>query len=335
VYILNDDTDVLLGGAHTLRQTRNLLGGLGAEFTQFRTLSPKCTPSRTGQLIGRHYHNVRPAPTGPGLNQTTMFDVDALFPQLHAAGYLTSIVGKVHNDQGSWLCGGPHGKGDNTTFPFSHISTQCKPCGNYWGTEYVVMDIGEATTRIEAPALDPEAWSTYSHGQFGNRSVAFMKQAVAAGKPFFAHIGVTGPHLPSQPAPWHAETVRAWAASNVTAPRGPNFNFQAADGHPTLAAMPAIDHDKLFVVDQHFRDRLGVLLSIDDLVAEVGGWVVGGSAGADDADVGGGGMRLGWFYSCVSFANSSLLRLLLFSFLVILRMIFRCRWWQRWTIWAF
>lgn len=86
VYILNDDTDVMLGSADTLRQTNELLGAGGAEFTQFRTLSPKCTPSRTGQLAGRHYHNVRPNPTGPGLNQTTMFDEDALFPQLHAAG---------------------------------------------------------------------------------------------------------------------------------------------------------------------------------------------------------------------------------------------------------
>ena len=53
VYILNDDTDVLLGAASTLRQTRALLGVAGATFTEFRTLSPKCTPSRTGQLVGR------------------------------------------------------------------------------------------------------------------------------------------------------------------------------------------------------------------------------------------------------------------------------------------
>ena len=45
--------------------------------------------------------------------------------------------------------------------------------------------------------------------------------------------------------------------------------MHAADGHPTLAAMPEIDDDKLDIVDQDFRDRLGVLLSIDDLVSEV------------------------------------------------------------------
>ena len=55
----------------------------------------------------------------------------------------------------------------------------------------------------------------------------------------------------------------------VKAPRTPSFNFHAVDGHPTLAAMPAIDDDKLGVVDEDYRDRLGTLLSIDDLVAEV------------------------------------------------------------------
>ena len=265
VYILMDDTDVLLGSADTLHQTRKLIGDQGATFTHFRTLSPKCTPSRTGQLAGRHYHNLRPAQrnppgTGRGLNQSTMFDRDALFPQLHAAGYLTSIVGKVHNGQKSFLC-----SSQNNTDAFDHISTLCSPCGNYFGTEYVVKEIGQATTKMESP-LDPDAWSTYSHGQFGNRSAAFMREAVGMGKPFFAYIGTTGPHLPSTPAPWHGEKVRQW---KMKTPRPPNFNRHTPDAHPTLASCPKIDDDKVPVCDQNYRDRLGALLSIDDLIAGV------------------------------------------------------------------
>jgi arylsulfatase A-like enzyme len=197
VYILNDDTDVLLGGAASLIQTRKLLGDAGADFTQFRTLSPKCTPSRTGQLAGRHYHNVRtrknlssvnrPVVPGGGLNQSTMFQADALFPMLHSHGYWTSAVGKIHNGQSSFLCKPGH----NRTEYFTHVATLCKPCGNYWGNQYVVKEPEENTTRMEKE-LPPNAWSTYSHGQFGNRSVSFMKKAVAAGKPFFAYIGTTG-----------------------------------------------------------------------------------------------------------------------------------------------
>lgn len=273
VYILNDDTDYLLGSTAALGQTRELLGAQGATFTEFRTLSPKCTPSRTGQLVGRHYHNVRPtaasvdespaqrtAPPGGGLDQDTMFEPTALFPMLVAHGYWTSIVGKVHNGQKKWLC-----SANNQTEPFTHVGTLCSPCGNYWGAEYVVKDPGDATTRLEKLANATD-WSTYSHAQFGNRSTAFMRKAVASHKPFFAHIGTTGPHLPSIPAPWHLPEVASW---RLQAPRTPNFNEHAASHHPTIAALPPIDDDKVHFVDQHMRDRVGTLLSIDDLVAGV------------------------------------------------------------------
>lgn len=89
-----------------------------------------------------------------------------------------------------------------------------------------------------------------------------------AGNPFFAYVGTTGPHLPAIPAPWHADTVRSWT-NNTFAPRTMNFNFHVKDGHPTLAEMPQIDDDKLDIVDQDYRDRLGTLLSIDDMVANI------------------------------------------------------------------
>ena len=86
VYILMDDTDELLGSASLMTRTKALVGDRGATFSRFRTLSPKCTPSRTGQLTGRHYHNVRPGARGPGLDEATLFDADALFPALRRAG---------------------------------------------------------------------------------------------------------------------------------------------------------------------------------------------------------------------------------------------------------
>ena len=155
----------MLGSPSVLKQTRKLLADEGAELQHFMTHSPKCTPSRTGQLVGRHYHNVRPvaaettmvevledgttaAPQGGGLNQTTMFEPTALFPMLKAAGYWTSIVGKVHNSQGGWLCKPGH----NRTDAFTHISTVCGPCGNYFPNEFVVKEVGEPTTRLVALA---------------------------------------------------------------------------------------------------------------------------------------------------------------------------------------
>ena len=46
--------------------------------------------------------------SGTGLNTSSLFDRDAVFPTLRAAGYATAIFGKIHNDQHSWLCGNPN-----------------------------------------------------------------------------------------------------------------------------------------------------------------------------------------------------------------------------------
>ena len=330
VYVLLDDLDVLLGSEVMLRQTHALVSGRGARFTHFRTHSPKCTPSRTGQLAGRYYQNVRVSgePTGAtkgrGLDQLSLFDEDALFPQLHAAGYLTSVVGKLHNGQKEYFCQGssdadwpapectaalqpckgmepsecaactrekaggvckpaqrngfcnqagsggsadPEGHGHkNNTAPFSHVSTQCSPCGGYWKGEYIHKALGDSTTRVDN-SVNLSAFSGYSHGQFGNRSADFVRQAVALKKPFFAYIGTTGPHLPCIPAPWHMPAVATW--TNVTAPRLPTFNAHMATHHPTIAALPDLTRAGEAIVDQQMRDRWGTLLSVDDLVAGV------------------------------------------------------------------
>ena len=172
---------------------------------------------------------------------------DTLFPMLAAIGYWTSIVGKVHNGQQSFLCS-DHNRPD----VFTHIGTQCKPCGNYWGDEYVVKDVGDVTTRLET--INGSDWSAYSHGQFANRTTAFMRAAVRAKRPFFAHIGTTGPHLPAIPAPWHLEEVSRWT---IGAPRAPSFNFDAPSHHPTIAAAPRIDDEarRVFSPDWHASER--------------------------------------------------------------------------------
>ena len=50
---------------------------------------------------------------------------------------------------------------------------------NSGSDEYVVKDIGDATTRLET--INGSDWSAYSHGQFANRSTAFMRAAEVGG----------------------------------------------------------------------------------------------------------------------------------------------------------
>lgn len=266
VLVMCDDLDKLLGGETAIPQVRSLLGDGGATAKHYFVSSPKCTPSRSAWLSGRHYHNLRPngATTGRGLNTSNFFDLDAIFPTMRRAGYLTAIFGKIHNDQAGWLC-----RPNNHTEPFDHIETECSPCGGYYRTgpnEWVHKETHDSIPYLET--LYPSSpFSNYSEAQYGNRTIRWIKKVVAAGGgPFFAFIGTSGPHLGVVPAPWHR--ARTWEQTGV-APRTPNFNMQATGHHPLLATAPMLDEAGVAAVDQIFRDRWGALFSIDDMVAGI------------------------------------------------------------------
>ena len=258
--------DIVLGGVTATPQVKSILGDGGATASNYFVSSPKCTPSRSAWLSGRHYHNLRPngRTTGAGLNTSSLFGEDAVFPTLRRAGYTTGIFGKIHNNQGDWLC-----NANNHTEPFDHIETECSPCGGYYRTgkdQWVRKDEHDSVPQLET--LDPaSAYSNYSEAQYGNRTIAWIRKLVAAKQtPFFAFIGTSGPHLGVVPAPWHR---RRTSELTVIAPRTPNFNMHATDHHPLLSTAPAFSDEALRYLDLHMRDRWGTLFSIDDMVAEI------------------------------------------------------------------
>lgn len=256
VYVLCDDMGLLMGDEAAIPQTLSMVKNKGAHFNNFFVSSPKCTPSRSAWLSGRYYHNLRPngAHSGRGLNTTNFFDHDALFPTLHRNGYQTGIFGKIHNDQSRWLC-----QANNHTEPFTHIETECSPCGGYYRTNWVMKEDDNDVTHLLTIRSD-----AYSEAEYGNRSIAWIRKVATTGKPFFAYVGTTGPHLGVVPAPWHRTITENL---NITAPRTPNFNMLASDHFPLLSSAPKLDEYALQFIDRHMRDRWGALFSIDDLVA--------------------------------------------------------------------
>ena len=263
-----DDMDIVLGGVNATPQVKHLIGDGGATASNYFVSSPKCTPSRSAWLSGRHYHNLRPngAKTGKGLNTTAHRDIDAVFPTLRRAGYKTGIFGKIHNNQAGWLC-----NPGNITDAFDHIETECSPCGGYYRTgknAWVKKETHDDVTELFT--LDPASpWSNYSEAQYGNRTVQWITKMVSTKQePFFAFIGTSGPHLGVIPAPWHR---RRTIELTVQAPRTPNFNMLATDHHPLLSTAPEFDTEAIKHLDLHMRDRWGTLFSIDDMVAEIAG----------------------------------------------------------------
>eukprot|EP00038_Savillea_parva_P030431 m.77804 g.77804 ORF g.77804 m.77804 type:complete len:571 (+) comp9164_c0_seq1:117-1829(+) len=275
VVIIADDQDVLLGGETPIPQTRALVADAGVRLTNFMVATPVCCPSRTEFLTGRYMHNLL---MGQGSarghncmnqNSTNVFNSNALFPTLHAAGIRTGHFGKLVNDQNYYWC---PAKGDPiVTDGFAHISTSCESTGAFWATQYVVKDNDTAPVRWETlDATDP---STYSTAQFGNRSTAWIRDMATTGVPFFAYIGVMAPHLPAQPAPWHQDRYpNATSPSGdhpVRAPRTPSFNYHDPNRSHMLASAPELDAPVIQFVDQHMRNRWRSLLAVDDLVAAV------------------------------------------------------------------
>eukprot|EP01050_Picozoa_sp_SAG11_P015406 SAG11_NODE_1994_length_3953_cov_2.436430_7_plen_133_part_00 len=96
--------------------------------------------------------------------------------------------------------------------PQRNCSAPRRPCAGSPGATYCPTD------PTPDQCLSQESSSHYSHAQYGNRSVAFIKNWKAAGAatPFFVFVGTTGPHLPAQPAPWHQAIADAM---NISAPR--------------------------------------------------------------------------------------------------------------------
>ena len=96
----------------------------------------------------------------------------------YGARYQTGLFGKIHNDQKRWLC-----TRGNHTEPFTHIETECSPCGNYFPRAFVTKQRDEPFTRMERLARD-DPRSHYSEAQYGNRSAAWIRSMAHQGLPF-------------------------------------------------------------------------------------------------------------------------------------------------------
>jgi N-acetylglucosamine-6-sulfatase len=190
--------------------------------------------------------------------ETGVFANTSAFSVFHQAGYVTAAIGKVTNDQDEYFCT------DHRRDSMDHVFTACS-FNDYWATKYFVANATDA--RTVAIPNDPSAYQT---AQLGNFTVSFIKQqgaaqrdAVARGtevKPFFAWIGPHAPHYPASVAPWYAEEL-----NGTIAPRVPSYNYSAPNHHGFISTNPMLDDIEASFIDQHYRDRLRSLMSVDDL----------------------------------------------------------------------
>jgi N-acetylglucosamine-6-sulfatase len=261
VWVLTDDQDIELGGLTPMKQTRELLGALGAVGEAFYVNTPICCPSRTEYLSGRMYHNVLSPDLGGCMhvNQTLhIFNPEyGLFPMMQKAGYRTGGFGKIINGQKRQFCV-PQER--QLTTGFDWLSVPCDEGDYFSPTMYNLVDNG--TNWIETLGTPTEVTASwYQTSQIGNRSLQFIRDSVAMKRPFLAYLGPHAPHYSADAPPWAQDLF-----SDMKAPRTPAWNVSSPDKALHVAQNPPIDADMEAHIDIHFRDRWRAIVGVDDMV---------------------------------------------------------------------
>jgi arylsulfatase len=172
----------------------------GTRLTNFN-VEPSCTPSRSALMVGRHpirdgTYSV-PADGKPyGLVQWEI----TIAKLLSQRGYATALYGKWHlgdspgrypNDQGFDEWYGIPNSSDEALWPHD---PDFDPVVAHF--EYVMEGRrGEQTRRIKL--YDNEARREID-GEVTDHTIDFMQRSATAGKPFFAYVPLTQPHMPTE-----------------------------------------------------------------------------------------------------------------------------------------
>jgi N-acetylglucosamine-6-sulfatase len=91
---------------------------------------------------------------------------------------------------------------------------------------------------------------TYRRAFLGNRSLAWVREAVTNSTPFFLYLAPHSPHGTALPAPWYEDLP-----INATAPRPPSWNYSATDHHWLIEQQKPLSTGEAAAMDTHFQKR--------------------------------------------------------------------------------
>ena len=249
VYILTDD--MRKSDLKYMPKTRSLLRDKGMTFTNAFVSHATCCPSRATTMRGQYAHN-----TGIWFNDGDLHggwqgyknrghERDNLATRLDAAGYRTALFGKYLN------------RYENTTY--------VPPGWDRWfatfNHRYFNYDVNDNGTIRHFGTND----GAYQTDVIRTKTQAFIDASAATGKPFFAYVAPTAPHVPTIPAPRDLHTY-----DGAKAPRPSSFNERdVSDKPPWIRDLPKMSAKQIAEIDKHHESRVETLQAVDDLVAGV------------------------------------------------------------------
>lgn len=172
-------------------ETPNLdrLAAQGVRFTDFYVSQPVCSASRASLLTGNYANRIGiHGALGPSNTHGIHDDEVTLGELFQSRGYATAMYGKWHLGHHPQFLPTRHGFDDYYGVPYSNDMWPYHPENpDAWG---------------DLPTFEGEDIVGYNTDQtrfttdFTNRGVAFIKESVTAGAPFFLYVAHPMPHVP-------------------------------------------------------------------------------------------------------------------------------------------
>lgn len=283
VLIVTDDQT--LEEMRGLPQTSALIGGQGVSFERAYVNFPLCCPSRAGMLTGQYMHNNGVRGNGGEFGGWQRFvgsgsEANALPTWLEDAGYYNVEVGKYMNGYAEQLANPPPVPPgwDEWYGKYSEYDDAVKGSRIYFN--YRMREDPPATGGLPCPSGDPPVPGDVFTCSYGESDGEYQTDVVrekaleaidrlsgpsSPQTPFFLKVDFNSPHSPYIPAP---RNVGQHAASAIQAPIASNEK-DISDKPRFLRRLPRLGKGKLSQIVTRRRQRLEMLMSVDDAVAAI------------------------------------------------------------------
>lgn len=179
------------------------LAAEGMRFLNFN-METQCTPSRSSLMTGRWAirSGTHSVPFGGVADGLTQWEV-TIGEAMSDAGYATGYYGKWH--LGSHDGRLPNDQGFDEWFGIPRTTDESLwPSAAGWSPDIMPaeqMMEGRKGEKSRALGVYDTVQRRLIDAEITRRSVSFIENQSAAGKPFFAYVALTQPHLPTEPNP--------------------------------------------------------------------------------------------------------------------------------------
>ncbi|PNW77293.1 hypothetical protein CHLRE_10g430200v5 [Chlamydomonas reinhardtii] len=283
VVVLVDDLDQLLNSTDRtyLPLLHSLLGDQGLRLRNMAISSSTCCPSRTSLLTGLFTHNHGITANLPPYGGWSKFlttrpddQSDTWMPsQLQKAGYNVYSIGKFLN-------GFAVGPGSVCPRGFTVLDALVDP--------YVYSYFGPGFSK-NCGTVQKYGDSDYSTDVIRDKAIGYLREAVAAGQPFYMQVNPIAPHERCKdseeggggrlacdnaiPAPRHAYLFR-----NASLPRSANWmtplpeSFRAAVAASTDSVRSGKELGAVqssLQLNTAYRQRLRAMASVDEMLGDI------------------------------------------------------------------